>query len=283
MQIGELLKEYRVTKGLTQAQFARNIISRSYYSKVEKNEHRITAEDLIDLLEQNNISLWSFLKKLSLKSDLQHGHQNNLEEEVMQAYYQANRPKLEQLKKQSANSSLSSEEEKLIVAGWIECMKGSEEAPDIKLREDLKNKVFNIPFLDLNKLNLFCNFMEFYDLESNFIITKQALNKYLDTTDSNIQELLLGIIGNLIYLSIKGNNYSYVDYLLQSANKISTKPKLLFAKEVIALYKNLIAYRQKKEKDSLATCKAIIASFKAAGMEAYSRTLNAVLIKYSKN
>lgn len=63
MTIGKLLKQYRIEKGLTQKQFAGNTISTSYYSKVEKNEHRITAEDLILLLRSNGISLWSFFKK----------------------------------------------------------------------------------------------------------------------------------------------------------------------------------------------------------------------------
>lgn len=62
MTIGELLKEERIKKGLTQKQFADGIVSTSYYSKVEKDGHRITAEDLIAVLEHNGIPLWSFFK-----------------------------------------------------------------------------------------------------------------------------------------------------------------------------------------------------------------------------
>ena len=58
MTIGELLKEYRQKKGLTQKQFADGIVSTSYYSKVEKNEHRITVEDLVKILEHNDIAMW---------------------------------------------------------------------------------------------------------------------------------------------------------------------------------------------------------------------------------
>ena len=69
---------------------------------------------------------------------------------------------------------------------------------DIKVREDLKNQIFNMPSINLNKLTLFCNFMEFYDLDSNFFITKQAINKFIDTKEVDIQEVLLSIIGNLL-------------------------------------------------------------------------------------
>ena len=41
MTIGELLKEYRQRKGLTQKQFADGIVSTSYYSKVETLDYKI--------------------------------------------------------------------------------------------------------------------------------------------------------------------------------------------------------------------------------------------------
>ena len=87
-------------KGLTQKQFADDIVSTSYYSKVEKNEHRITAEDLIALLEHNNISLWSFFKKLALNADFEHYQHLSIEEEAIDAYYHSYKKRLELLKQQ---------------------------------------------------------------------------------------------------------------------------------------------------------------------------------------
>ena len=89
MTICKLLKEARLKKGLSQKQFSDGIISTSYYSKVEKNDHRITAEDLIALLEHNNIPMWSFFKELSMKGDIQHEYVLDLEAEVMNAYYRS--------------------------------------------------------------------------------------------------------------------------------------------------------------------------------------------------
>lgn len=39
MTIGELLKEERLAKSKTQKEWVGNIISTSYYAKVEKNKH----------------------------------------------------------------------------------------------------------------------------------------------------------------------------------------------------------------------------------------------------
>ena len=47
MTIGELLKDYRIKQGKTQREFIAGIVSQSYYSKVEKEIHRITADDLL--------------------------------------------------------------------------------------------------------------------------------------------------------------------------------------------------------------------------------------------
>lgn len=170
----------------------------------------------------------------------------------------------------------------LSISGWIECMKSDGEKPDLQLREDLKNKIFNMPSIDLNKLTLFCNFMEFYDLDSNFFITKQAINKYIDTKEADIQEALLSIISNLLYLSIKEGNYSYTDYLLQNAKKIPIKPRLFLEKELVVFYQNLINYHFSKKQIYIANCKDITQSIKLVGMEEYSNALNGVITKYTK-
>ncbi|MCT6890712.1 MAG: helix-turn-helix domain-containing protein, partial [Lactobacillus sp.] len=53
MTIGELLKDYRISQKKTQKQWAKDVISPSFYAKVEKNLSRISAEDLIELLHSN--------------------------------------------------------------------------------------------------------------------------------------------------------------------------------------------------------------------------------------
>lgn len=50
MKISELLRHYRLQQAKTQKEWAGNVVSPSYYSKVEKDIHRITVEDLVELL-----------------------------------------------------------------------------------------------------------------------------------------------------------------------------------------------------------------------------------------
>ena len=281
MTIGELLKEYRQKKGLTQKQFADGIVSTSYYSKVEKDEHRITAEDLIAVLEHNNIPLWSFFKELSLKGNFQHEYKINLEAEVMDAYYHSDSKRLEEIIQDLNNSNEpDKKDDLLIVEGWLESLKEDDEEPNIEVREALKDRVFNIPNLNKEKLTLFCNFMDFYDLDSNIAIAKNAINKFIGSNETEIQEVLLAMIANLLCLSIKENNYSYVDYLVTTSEKLPLKPQFFLYKDMIYFYKHLSSYHFNYKNEDLDNCHIIIANVKLVGMNEYGTELEKFLNKH---
>lgn len=281
MTIGELLKEERMEKGLTQKQFADGIVSTSYYSKVEKDEHRITAEDLIAVLEHNNIPLWSFFKELSLKGNFQHEYKINLEAEVMDAYYHSDSKRLEEIIQNLNNSNEpDKKDDLLIVEGWLESLKEDDEEPNIEVREALKDRVFNIPNLNKEKLTLFCNFMDFYDLDSNIAIAKNAINKFIGSNETEIQEVLLAMIANLLCLSIKENNYSYVDYLVTTSEKLPLKPQFFLYKDMIYFYKHLSSYHFNHKNEDLDNCHIIIANVKLVGMNEYGTELEKFLNKH---
>lgn len=281
MTIGELLKENRLEKGLTQKQFADGIVSTSYYSKVEKNEHRITAEDLIAVLEHNNIPLWSFFKELSLKGNFQHEYKINLEAEVMDAYYHSDSKRLEEIIQDLNNSNEpDKKDDLLIVEGWLESLKEDDEEPNIEVREALKDRVFNIPNLNKEKLTLFCNFMDFYDLDSNIAIAKNAINKFIGSNETEIQEVLLAMIANLLCLSIKENNYNYVDYLVTTSEKLPLKPQFFLYKDMIYFYKHLSSYHFNHKNEDLDNCHIIIANVKLVGMNEYGTELEKFLNKH---
>ena len=281
MTIGELLKEERMEKGLTQKQFADGIVSTSYYSKVEKDEHRITAEDLIAVLEHNNIPLWSFFKELSLKGNFQHEYKINLEAEVMDAYYHSDSKRLEEIIQDLNNSNEpDKKDDLLIVEGWLESLKEDDEEPNIEVREALKDRVFNIPNLNKVKLTLFCNFMDFYDLDSNIAIAKNAINKFIGSNETEIQEVLLAMIANLLCLSIKENNYSYVDYLVTISEKLPLKPQFFLYKDMIYFYKHLSSYHFNHKNEDLDNCHIIIANVKLVGMNEYGTELEKFLNKH---
>ena len=167
-----------------------------------------------------------------------------------------------------------------MIDGWIENLKDDDEKPDIKIRKALKDKIFSLDNLDDEKVSLFCNFMSFYNLENNFMIAKNIISKFITNNETENQANLLAIIANLLCLSIEEKNYSYVDYLVSSAEKLPLKPQLFLPKEMICFYKFLIKYQTSKDKVNLSKCSSIIENIKLVGMTDYGNAIEDFLNKY---
>ena len=82
MTIGDLLKQYRINQNKTLQEFAGNIIDRSYYGKVERNVHQISAENLINLLRYNQIDATEFIETL----DQNYQSQIQIQREIIEKY-----------------------------------------------------------------------------------------------------------------------------------------------------------------------------------------------------
>lgn len=114
MTIGELLKEYRITQGKNQKEFTDSgmIVSQSYYSKVEKNIHRITADSLIELLHYNNIPLDEFFGRINQNNKIQHQQVKDFNNMLVDAYYDSDVNKIKQIKELVIQSNLPDKDKK---------------------------------------------------------------------------------------------------------------------------------------------------------------------------
>lgn len=90
-------------------------------------------------------------------------------------------------------------------------------------------------------------------------------------------EMLLAMIANLLCLSIKEDNYNYVDYLVTTSEKLPLKPQFFFYKDMIYFYKNLASYHFNHNKDDLNKCQTIISNVKFVGMSEYGNELDKFL------
>lgn len=283
MNIGNLLKKYRISQGKSQSEFVETILTQSYYAKVERNISQITAQNLIKLLEQNKINISDFFKQLASTHD-DAKHELKIFSKLMtEAYYSNNLTQMHQIKSLIENSALSKKEKEnqlLIISGFIELMDNEKAKVDYGLQDKLKNKIFDIPDFNKNKLMLYCDFMSFYDLESNRIITQTILKQYENTTDVSIQEFLLAIITNLLILSIKENDLGDTEIFINYANQIKTVPKLFFYKLALSFFENIINYKLTQKDIYQVKAKNIIEAVKSAGMNKYGTELARYMAKY---
>ncbi|QNQ81106.1 helix-turn-helix domain-containing protein [Lactobacillus sp. PV034] len=283
MTIGELLKEYRIRQDKKQKEFIGNIISPSYYSKVEKDLHRITVEDLTALLHYNNIPLWDFFSRLDSSDEFNHQQIKNLNDMMLDAYYSGDKERFSEISNLIDESNLSpkdKEEQKLLVAGWVESMKNEEDPADEELRNKLKEKIFSIPNFNEDKIVLFCNFMAFYDFESNKTITRQIMLQYQNTQNRKIQEDILAIIGNMLALITINKKYDQAVFYIEAANKIKTRPETFFYKNIIFFHENFINYHLTNNILYLQNCEKAVEVINTLGMLNYAHKLKKFYLTY---
>lgn len=274
MTIGQLLKQYRIESLKTQKEWAGNVISPSYYSKVEKDQHRITADDLIALLHFNNVKLWDFFSKLSQEDKIQYNEGLNIDQEINEAYYHNDKKKLNNIKSLVEQSGLVDKEERLLYINvYIAILNNGVADLDDNIVQKMKEKVFSIADFDINSLGLYCNFMSFYDLDRNLFISKKALKQFVGASDIKTQKVVLSIVINILVLSVQNKRFEETDFFFNVANQITTKPEIFFYKLVISAFENIIKYHYESKNDYLEKIDSITSSIVLAGMKSYGREL----------
>lgn len=286
MTIGELLKEYRISQGKKQKEFidSGTIISQSFYSKVEKNVHKIAADSLVDILHYNNIPVWEFFSRLNQSDEIKHQQIESFNKIMSDAFYDNDKKKVENLKpliKESNLSEKDKQEELLLVKAWLELMKKNTTKPDIELRKKIKDKIFDIPNFNYNKISLFCNFMKFYDFNSNKIISKKIIEQNISSNSIKIQTAILAIIVNILAFSLKDGKENDTGYFIESGNKIKTRPELVFYKSAFYFFENLVDYSLTKNNASYNKCQNTKDFLANIGMSKYSKVLEQLLAKYN--
>ncbi|MDK6502946.1 helix-turn-helix domain-containing protein [Lactobacillus crispatus] len=100
MTIGEALKQTRKSMKLSQTEMAGDVLSTSYYSKIERGLNDIQTQDLIDLLKQHGLQASIFLERIENEdSENDLAHKNLIwQKQLEDAYYHQQIERLEDLK-----------------------------------------------------------------------------------------------------------------------------------------------------------------------------------------
>ena len=278
MTIGDLLKQYRINQNKTLQEFAGNIIDRSYYGKVERNVHQISAENLINLLRYNQIDATEFIETL----DQNYQSQIQIQRKIMEeAYYHVDKDKLKKVKLMITESELSEKDKEiqnLIADGLLELL--NPDKSDQKIREEIKKKIFEIPKFNSTKFMLYCNSMRFYSLADNEAIVRKIIEKYQVRESMLVKKSLFSLAINVLVLSIEENKFENIDFYIDFANKVPTNPDIFFYKSAMAFFTYFIQYKKNQDKSALQYCDTIIKSFCLVGMPEYGEELQKFKDKY---
>ncbi|MFD1286784.1 helix-turn-helix domain-containing protein [Lactobacillus melliventris] len=279
MTIGELLKDYRISQKKTQKQWAKDVISPSFYAKVEKNLSRISAEDLIELLHSNQIPVIDFFSKLNQKDKSINQQELEINRLINEAYYQNSKKELQQIRDVVAEGELPNKnDELLLIDAYIAVISKDLTMLDKEVIDRMKEKVFNISNFDEDGLIMYCNFMSFYDLNSNLLLSKRIIKQLVGSSSVRIQEKILAIIINMLIFCIRNKRFEETEVFVNYADQIKTKPEVFFYKLLIPAFYNIVKYQNNHDKKYLDETEIIIKSIKLAGMPDYGKELEELLV-----
>lgn len=274
MEIGELLKKYRLMHAATKKAWAGNVLSPSFYARVEKGMNRISADDLINLLHANKISVIEFFEQLNPHDHLIISEDRALRLAANKAYYNGKRTDLLNLYNQIAKRDSPNKEEHLMLLNiYMAIIDDNYSSIDAATLEKMKNRIFAADVFDVDTLNLYCNCISFYNLDENLIISKRAVMQFRNNNSISIQKNILGIIINILIFCIKAKRYQEADFYVNSAEEITTTPEIYFYKTLLLFFKDLLQYREKSEEHYLDQCHDVIRNIALSGMIEYSNEL----------
>lgn len=287
MTVGELLKEYRIKQNKNQQEFSAGIVSQSYYSKVEKNIHRITVDDLLLLLTHNAIPVKNFFEKLEIDPHQQQLNQvNALFEEVTKANYSDDSSaQIKKIKAKASQMDVEADLKKemlLIIDGFLELEKEDPKTFDFNLRNKLKEKLFLMPEYDTHKLTLYANFVDLYDFDSNRQIIKQIIKSLEKKKVERQDEILFAIILNALQQGIEEKKDSETKGLIDLGKQLNVLPEFFLYREMLTFYEELIAYRTDKKEMHLKKCELILKGFEWGGMPTFGKEMIKFFNKYKE-
>lgn len=202
MNIGERLQKYRRQLGITQKEMAEDILSPSYYSKVERNEHKISAEDLFAILEKNSIDFSEFTRGLSQTSSDASLSFQDLDSEQTVYFYERNLAAIRKMPAKILESELLSTFNRKLLLALNDVLLYTLTEEEHYLTEEntnfLKNQFFEAENWNEFKLTLYTNIMQIYDIHANHAIISSLLNKKIEEFPAKQQPTILYILINFI-------------------------------------------------------------------------------------
>lgn len=251
MTVGEALLSLRKQLGLTQAEMAANIISTSFYSKVERNIHDIGTNDLIKILNTHKINTAYFFETLSDQENIP----ENIMDTITTAFEQKDKKRLLDLKQKldSLPNSRQNEYYKLQLQLTLEVyLPKSKEIP-ITLKNKLKQYILFNNNWNIHSLKIFRETMRIYEIDELNFLVGTILTKYQNPNilSDSLQECIGAICVNYLDNCYEKNSTKLIKEVLTYIFKMKSKNQLLLIKILGKYYDSIF------KKDST-TCNQII-------------------------
>ena len=245
MEIGTMLRNKRKILGLTQDQFIHGIISKSFYSKVERGLNEISAKDLFAILEANNINLNDFINNAGSTSK-----SDRLKVEILVAFNNKNKHEVQELNKkiQVSNCDQTIKLSSLLINAILN---NQLDKINLNTRNEIKKKLFDVEkwWNNVYTLQLFCNSMLIFSFDDlTFYMQQLTKQKNINSLSFDVQRLIGSICINYFHNCYKNHQTAHAKWGYQIIDNLAKLPDLTIYRIIKNYYQALFTGNLKKEK-----------------------------------
>ena len=225
MKISKKLRQLRISLGLSQANMGGGILSTSSISRIEKKETVIFADDLLEILRINGVSVVNFLKEYSTVEETIKQYEDNT------LYYFLNKD-LDELKRTYQNKELSSRLLNILTIAMIQDLQGElvdESAKVKKLLFKFQNYDDNFLWCLLVSLRVYQK--EDFSQIVEKVILKLEGSKLTKTTQKLFADVLVA------FLVSKGcQNDTYLQHEVLNILLSLQNSEVIFLQKIVGAY-----------------------------------------------
>lgn len=234
MTIGQQPKKTRLLFGLTQEEMSAGIVSKSFYSRVERDKNAITINKLIAMLNANNISLNDFFRTF----DNEGLPELKVQRKIYTAYNERNIVELHQIEKSlSSKNDVLFYKTKLIIATLEYC---SIEIPD-SICKQLKPNLIDHDLNDQDFWDLAIG-VSLYKFNELTLLMNYIIDHFskLNLDNPQVTISLMNLLIAYLDRSYREKYLPEAKKALNFANKIQNDFEITFHKLIIKYYSALI-------------------------------------------
>lgn len=189
MKISEALKKKRQDRNLKQKDMIKNLdISKSHYSQIEHEKHRIYVDDLLKMLANNGIDYRDFFDEVATSYGFR-SENYKLQREMSQAFYKADIEKAEALKDKVLQQNFPAEYKfhALLIVSELRKSK-----LDSKIQKEILRLLFSQNNWTKNRdaLRIFGNAMKYFDKNVRRTLMQSVLKTYKRIDDLSDEEAI---------------------------------------------------------------------------------------------
>lgn len=258
MTIGEALKQTRKSMKLSQTEMAGDVLSTSYYSKIERGLNDIQTQDLIDLLKQHGLQASIFLERIENEdSENDLAHKNLIwQKQLEDAYYHQQIERLEDLKIEIGkykNQSQNIFNLYALVVFSIASLKKQIDQISENIKRQVRQIVFDFDEWSESTLQIFAMTMMIYAPEDMDFLINSIFRTYrhnVSNLSGRLQEIMSAIAINYLANVYVQRRKIDLNLIYDFISKLPEIPRNAFAK-IVANYYHYCFDGKNKEADQI--------------------------------